>query len=270
MRIREIMSTNVQTIDRNVDIDVARQLMLWRGFRHLPVLDRGALAGILGESDVLAKKAEERAAAIAGHASRPQTAGDAMRVPAETIGAEQDARDAATRMALERLDCLVVVEDSTVVGIVTPTDLLAVFGNEVPGPQLVADAMTRNPLRLEPVDRVGDAVAIMLTEGVRHIPIVDAERRVVGILSDRDIRSAVGDPLRELARDRRALLQSHVGGVMTTDPAVIHEDAALDEAADVLVSRRIGALPVVDDDRRLVGIVSYVDVLQRKDRRNER
>ncbi len=267
MKIRELMTTNVHTIRPDEDLEVARQLMLWCGFRHLPVVDAGRLVGIVSERDILARKAASREALESGHGSHAQTARDAMRTPVETVGPDDDAYAAASLMSGRRIGCLPVVDATGVVGIVTTTDLLGAFGAQgiVPQPgREVGAVMTRDPMRLRPNDTVGNAIAVMLTETVRHLPVVDDEGRVVGIISDRDLRSAIGDPMRSLSRERKAILQTLIAGVMTTPAATIREDAPLDEAVEILVERRIGALPVVDGEQKLVGMLSYVDVLKQR------
>lgn len=84
---------------------------------------------------------------------------------------------------------------------------------------------------------------------------------VVGMLSDRDIRTVVGNPLRFVTApySMRAL---YVRDAMTAAPATIPADCELNELATRFADAKIGALPVVDRDARLVGIVSYVDVLR--------
>jgi acetoin utilization protein AcuB len=93
--------------------------------------------------------------------------------------------------------------------------------------------------------------------------VVDGLRRVVGILSDRDVRSAVGHPLQaledvELSEELANMKVSHA---MTREPRTVRTDSSLASLVDALLADRFGALPVVDDGDRLVGIVSYIDLL---------
>jgi acetoin utilization protein AcuB len=99
---------------------------------------------------------------------------------------------------------------------------------------------------------------------VRHLPVVDEQGELVGILSDRDLRSlrlppaAAGETSGPpLLRSRRPVADFMSGGVISVDPA-----AHVGEIIDVMLEESVGALPVVDEDGELVGIVSYVDVLR--------
>jgi CBS domain-containing protein len=128
----------------------------------------------------------------------------------------------------------------------------------------VEQLMTRGVATAHPGDTLREAAARMLTFGVRHLPIVDGDQRLIGILSDRDVRSAVGTPevVLEPAAARARLRSLKVADVMTRDPFTTSVDATLADVAHYLVEHRVGAVPVVDDERRVVGIVSYIDVIR--------
>ena len=84
----------------------------------------------------------------------------------------------------------------------------------------------------------------------------------MGIVSDRDIRTAVGDPVSALRRtDDSGRDPWPVEQIMTSNPICVRAGASVDELARVLVDESIGAVPVIDDDGTLLGIVSYVDLL---------
>jgi CBS domain-containing protein len=124
--------------------------------------------------------------------------------------------------------------------------------------------MTRAPLTAAVDDMLFDAVARMAERNVRHLPVVDGERRVVGMLSDRDVRTQIGDAARPLRpTDANVRLRAmRVGDVMTRDPFVVRHDAPFSVVAKVFTDQKVGAVPVVDDAERLVGIISYVDVFK--------
>ena len=125
--------------------------------------------------------------------------------------------------------------------------------------------MTRAPLTAVADDSLIDAAARMAARGIRHLPVVDGDHRVVGMLSDRDVRTQVGEStLHTLdltnAGTRIDLLR--VGDVMTRDAFVLRHDAPFSEVARVFTEQRVGAVPVVDDQDHLIGIISYVDVFK--------
>ena len=124
--------------------------------------------------------------------------------------------------------------------------------------------MTRVPATAAADDQLLDAAARMADRNVRHLPVVDGERHVVGMLSDRDVRTLVGDASRPLhPADQVVRLRSlRVADAMTSDAYVVHEDTPFAEVVKVFTDLRVGAVPVVDGAERLVGIISYVDVLK--------
>jgi CBS domain-containing protein len=100
----------------------------------------------------------------------------------------------------------------------------------------------------------------MVQGGFRHLPVIDAEGALVGVLSERDLRARLGTEVERFPDAAFDLLSEAVEGTMRPDPITISADTTLRDALEILTDERIGALPVLDGER-LVGIVSYVDLL---------
>jgi acetoin utilization protein AcuB len=144
--------------------------------------------------------------------------------------------------------------------------IVAMAKSKTPGaPQRVGEWMTADPIVIEPDSSALEALDTMVESAIRHLPVVDSKRRVIGILTLDDLRAALPvevslrAPLdarqRELARDYA------VREVMTFEPVCTREDAPLGDAAARLAELRIGCLPVLDPKGRLVGILSETDAL---------
>jgi CBS domain-containing protein len=106
-------------------------------------------------------------------------------------------------------------------------------------------------------DKLSLADDVMRLERIRHLPVLDDDGALVGILSQRDLfRGALARALGygELAQSRM-LSMLVVKDVMTNDPVTIGPDAPLSEAAARMLERKIGCLPVLRDGK-LVGIVT--------------
>ncbi|MCH9033935.1 MAG: CBS domain-containing protein [Planctomycetes bacterium] len=118
----------------------------------------------------------------------------------------------------------------------------------------VEDYMSASPVTVREAAPLRDAVQLMRQHLYRQLPVLDEAGRLVGIVTDRDIRQTVGfgDPLRE---------NLTVADVMTADPVTIPVSATLDEAVRLLTEHRFGALPVVNG-KKLVGIITYLDALR--------
>ena len=100
---------------------------------------------------------------------------------------------------------------------------------------------------------------MMRDNGVGFVPVVDAERQVVGVVTDRDLA------LRVVANDLPA--ETPVGHVMTRDVRICHPDDDLREAAWKMSSARKSRLVVADEQGHCVGVISLSDVVQADSRR---
>src|SRR5206468_597265 len=106
-----------------------------------------------------------------------------------------------------------------------------------------------NPLTIAPSRTLEDALAIMRQYRISGLPVVDADKRVVGILTNRDVRF-----------EKRLSLQ--VGEVMTKNPVTVKDGVGIDEAKDLLHKHRIEKLLVVDASGRLKGLITIRDIEQ--------
>ncbi len=126
----------------------------------------------------------------------------------------------------------------------------------------VRDFMTQEPVTLHDDDRLREAVELVMVRRIRHIPILDAQNRLVGIVTDRDIKRTLPSPLSSAAREEyEALLETTaIGRVMSPNPITIDADADVADAVQILVDSRIGGLPVVEGGG-LVGVFTERDAL---------
>ncbi|HEY5923526.1 MAG TPA: CBS domain-containing protein [Kofleriaceae bacterium] len=250
------------TIHGTDSLGAAQRVMARSRIRHLPVIAGDRLVGMLSARDILAVRARKD-----GHGDWWSIrVHDAMTAPAQTAGPDDSLTEVAGRMALAKIGALPVVERGALLGLVTVTDVLdaEVRTAMAPAPKTlatVADAMTPFPVTAAPETAIADAVALMIDHHVRHLPVVDTTRTVVGMLSERDVRSAIGDPV-QYVELRRSTVGLHVRDVMTAPAISVSFDQPLLEVAKVFADIRIGALPVLDKFGALVGILSYVDALR--------
>lgn len=128
---------------------------------------------------------------------------------------------------------------------------------------MVRDHMTTDVLTVAPEATMADVVALLKTRHVRHLPVVDADGHVLGILSDRDVRARVTGPLSWLpdAEIDDAMRKMLAREVMTDEPITLPVDASMAQAAQVLLDKEISCLPVVDDGK-LVGILTERDFVR--------
>jgi CBS domain-containing protein len=129
----------------------------------------------------------------------------------------------------------------------------------------VRDAMTASVATLRRNDVLGIADEVMRLGRIRHLPVVedDDETSLAGIITQRDLfRGSLARALGfgEVAQ-RRLLDTLVVKEVMTTEVVTVAPDTALDAAASLMMTRKIGCLPVVEDGR-LIGILTEGDFVR--------
>jgi acetoin utilization protein AcuB len=126
---------------------------------------------------------------------------------------------------------------------------------------LVKKRMTHDPVVVSPRHSLADALRLTRERRIRHLPVVD-EGVLVGIVSDRDVRTALPSPITEPDAERVAFLdRTPVSAVMRTSVDSIGPLDTVEDAAKLMRRRRIGALPVVDAHGAVLGILSESDVL---------
>jgi acetoin utilization protein AcuB len=131
---------------------------------------------------------------------------------------------------------------------------------------LVKDLMSIDPVCVEPGATAISALDLMVDEGVRHLPVVDVRRYVVGVVSIDDLAAALPTAVsfqrRLEAPDRRDVCAVKVGELMSYAPDSVLSSTPAGEAARHMALKAIGCLPVVDEQGRLEGILSESDILE--------
>jgi acetoin utilization protein AcuB len=114
------------------------------------------------------------------------------------------------------------------------------------------ELMTESPQVVDATATLQSALEKLHALDVRHLPVVDSDGALVGMLSDRDLRASMF-----------ALpLDASVSSIMTSDVIAVDEEADASEVIELMLDNKIGAVPVIDADETLVGIISYVDILR--------
>jgi CBS domain-containing protein len=125
----------------------------------------------------------------------------------------------------------------------------------------VADAMTRDPVTLEPEDTLARALEVMRLHGIRRVPIVLAGG-LVGLLAEGDLKRAQPSTLSaDEAEFRRVMEGTPISRIMIDEPVTIDEQTPLLEAVRTLQSNKFGALPVLREGQ-LCGILTDTDLIR--------
>jgi acetoin utilization protein AcuB len=126
-------------------------------------------------------------------------------------------------------------------------------------------SMTRDVITIRPEASLLDARARMDENHIRHLPVVKEDNTVIGIITDRDLRSALPSVYStelESSNDRERISELKVGDVMTKHPVTISPMNTLEDAIMMMHRMHKGAFPVVDNEGKLKGIISTRDLIR--------
>lgn len=116
------------------------------------------------------------------------------------------------------------------------------------------NGMILNPISITPDRKVSDALAMMAEFKIGGIPVVDSDNKLVGIVTNRDLRFEKS-------------MEKLIGEVMTKENLVTtRQTANLEDAAEILQQHKIEKLPVVDSNNKLIGLITYKDITKAKDK----
>jgi acetoin utilization protein AcuB len=128
---------------------------------------------------------------------------------------------------------------------------------------LVKERMTRNPITIRPDTPVTEAQAMMKREKIHHLPVMDKDEKLVGIVSEKDLLYASPSPASTLSVYEMSslLAKLKVEKVMSKNILTASEDVPLEEAARMMADRGIGGLPIMRGGS-LVGIITESDLFR--------
>lgn len=126
---------------------------------------------------------------------------------------------------------------------------------------VVDEVMTSKVTTAPPSASIKRVLQLLSEADVRHVPITE-NGELVGIVSDRDLRAFLPDVV-ESFNEIAARLSQPISSVMSSDLVTVEPETDIQEAIDLMLDQKVGAIPVVRaDTRELVGILSYMDVLR--------
>jgi acetoin utilization protein AcuB len=128
---------------------------------------------------------------------------------------------------------------------------------------LARDRMTPNPITITPDTSFPEAFHILREKGIRHLPVVDKKGKLVGVIAQTDLLHASPSKATSLSIFELTYLLAnlHVRQVMSSPPITVSEDDPLEEAARLMVEKKIGCLPVMREGN-LVGLITETDIFE--------
>ena len=129
---------------------------------------------------------------------------------------------------------------------------------------LIREWMTKDVITVTPETSMFKASKLMKDHNIRRLPVVDGNKCLIGIVSDRDIKASSPSKATtlEVHEMQYLLAELKAKDIMTPRPLTVKPDATVEEAALLMLDRKIGGLPVVNDEGTLVGIITDQDLFK--------
>ncbi|MET1254290.1 CBS domain-containing protein [Aliikangiella maris] len=125
----------------------------------------------------------------------------------------------------------------------------------------VEDVMTPNPITLTRYDSLADARRLMRKHGFRHLPIVEGDRQLIGLVSERNVLANSISSQNFVNQEELAKIESGtlIADIMTNDIVTVTSNTTITHAALLIHKKKFGCLPVVNNANQIVGIITDHD-----------
>jgi len=279
MNVMTYATRDLVTLPPSASIDMAISLMEERSIHHLVVTAGNRIVGMVSDRDILVSTgwmlSNERKALRGGDSKAkvvgPTQVHEIMSRPVLCLTIAHTTRDAALLMLDRKISAVPLLNQDRLEGLITETDLvkwppLSEFEADRLLAQKVGDLMRVNVLSVTPDTPLADVIHLFRTRRIRHAPVV-LQSKLVGIVSDRDVRRALGwAGVREMQAEREGrMLEAEspqtAGDVMNVEVRTVGMATALRDALRLMLEERIHSLPVVET-QCLKGIVTETDFLR--------
>jgi len=290
--VQDVMRKEVISVPFNASTRTAVEMLVGQEFRALPVVDlEGRVIGMISSGDLVERGGLGARIELLSAMSEPARQGFLGQIPSRRVGdimttdpatiLTTDSVATATRLMADRkIKRLPVVDDEgRLAGILARSDVLRAVGetfprdteaaSEHPGAQTVGDLMRTDAPVARADTNLGGLLDAVVSTRLNRAIVVDADDRVIGVVTDADILKAVdpsasvgivGALMRSAGRPPAANVTAR--DVVARPPVTVTSDTTIAEAARVMTEKRFKILCVVDGDGRLLGIVDRADLLR--------
>lgn len=264
--VKNWMSSPVTTVTPETKLTEARKIIDNQQIRALPVVKDGRLVGIITKRGLLRLdlSALENEAWNQEINIADETVGEVMTLKPITLLQETLIPKAARIMLENKITALPVVEEDQLLGILTNSDLLRFLIAEYPGLKKeirVKNYMTDEVVTIDQDTTLLESHRLMGTKRIRSLPVID-NGQLVGLVTRTDLMSS--DPSRLASRQNQdvsvKILTQPVKKVMTKEILTISTEAPLTEAARMMLDHKIHALIVMDEAKKMAGIITESDL----------
>jgi CBS domain-containing protein len=264
--IKRWMTSPVITVTPETSLKEAREILSEENIRALPVVKNKKLVGIITKRGLLrldlsflADESWHQQANLV-----EEKVSDVMTVSPLTVRPDSLIPKAARIMLENKITALPVLEKGALVGILTNSDFLRFIIEEYPSLKktiLVENYMSDEVVTVEKDTNILEIHRLMGVKRIRCVPVMEGEQ-LVGIVTRTDLMSS--DPSRLTSSEDKDLalkiLTQPVEKIMVQPVLTISPKVELPEAAQMMLDHKLHSLPVVNDEKKLVGIITESDL----------
>lgn len=126
----------------------------------------------------------------------------------------------------------------------------------------VKDFMTKDPFTVDPAEKISAVIDLMKFHKIHRVPVVDSHNRLVGLITEGMIAADNTATSLSIYELNYLLSKTEVKTVMVKHPVYVNENDLMEQATEKLLKNDIGCLPVVNDDKKVTGILTQNDIFK--------
>jgi CBS domain-containing protein len=264
MHVKDLMAKDLLVVDKDQNIHDVLKLIKKQKISRLPVINTNhnhqkELVGIITEKDIAFRLGSSKYGNLAPSHFHVSTV---MTPNPVTVESDSNVVTAAKLMLEHNIGGVPVLEGGELRGMLTKSDLLSTFQGRPFSEMTIKERMKTDFISIGSQERLVHARRLIFDEDVGRLPVLD-DGELEGILTAKDIalsmmsfRKVVPDK-HQPARIRNLLVED----VMTQNIKTINQNAVVSEAATMMLENNFSGLPVVDDDDKMVGLITKTDFL---------
>lgn len=255
MKVKDVMTTDIISVDKDVDLKYVMKLMKKKDVTKIPILEEKKLVGVVTDNEIAKKLGSIRNRGVP--ASRLH-ASSVMEKEIETVSPDDELSAILAKVGEPGPTMLHVVENDDLIGVITKADLLPMVHSS----QKVGEIMRTEIHSVSPDDRVIHARRRMIDEQVARLPVIN-NGLLIGMISDIDIAFSLAKikKLFPLGKQKHQLDELLVNDAMKTPVISAESDRTVKEIATLMLDKQIGSVPITEN-KKIAGIVSRTDLLK--------
>ncbi len=259
MQIKNLMSEELITVDKDQNLSDALKLLRKHNVSRLPVTNNKELVGIISERDIANKLGSSKYESMP--ASRLHIS-SVMVKDVFTVSQSMQLEDVAKLMLENGIGSVPVMDDGKMVGIVSKADFVTLANGIAFEKITVKEIMSKDLTFVSSTERLIHARRLMLESHVGRLPVID-DGELVGMITSKDLMRAFIDFRKKVPEkyQKSQIKEVLIEDIMSANPTYVTKDMSIAEVSKIMMETGFNGLPVVEDDE-VVGIITQTDILK--------